>query len=734
MKKILAIVAVLIMTVSVFAQSPEKMSYQAVVRDGSNALITSTTVGMQISILQTTATGTAVYVETQTATSNTNGLVTLEIGVGTAVLGTFATIDWSAGPFFIKTETDPTGGTNYTITGTSQLLSVPYSLHTKTAENFIGNISESQISDLGNYLTSEIDSSITNEIQDLQLDSVTDILTITNNPSATAIDLSYTRHIKVVTRTELDTLSPFVGYLVYNSTDDVTLMWNGLNWIQLSDNCFPQPTNAIAGPDQFITSSSTATTLSGNTPTEGTGTWTIISGSGGSFVNANDPTTTFTGTSCTNYTLVWEIATACSQTTDTLNISFNATPTNATAGNDQIFTSSSTSTILNANSPTTGIGTWTIISGSGGSFVNANDPTTSFTGTSCTNYTLVWEIATACYQTTDTVNISFNATPTNATAGSDQIFTSSSTSTILNANSPTTGIGTWTIISGSGGSFVNANDPTTSFTGTSCTSYSLVWEIATACYQTTDTVNISFLESPIIANAGSDIYSPSSTTVNLNGNNPTPSSGVWTVVSGTGGSFSNSNNYNSTFTGNNNETYILRWTTSNFCTSTYDDVKVYIGNVVGQYNYGGVIIYVDGSGNNGLVCDINDQSTSAQWGCYGTLIPGANGTAIGTGEQNMLDIVGNCSTTGIAADICYNYTNVYNDWFLPSNNELNEIYLNLLDINASIIINGGTPINGTYWSSSQNNSTFAYMLNFSNGSLGSARKNLTHKVRAIRAF
>jgi len=649
MKKILAIVAVLIMTVSVFAQSPEKMSYQAVVRDGSNALITSTTVGMQISILQTTATGTAVYVETQTATSNTNGLVTLEIGVGTAVLGTFATIDWSAGPFFIKTETDPTGGTNYTITGTSQLLSVPYSLHTKTAENFIGNISESQISDLGNYLTSEIDSSITNEIQDLQLDSVTDILTITNNPSATAIDLSYTRHIKVVTRTELDTLSPFVGYLVYNSTDDVTLMWNGLNWIQLSDNCFPQPTNAIAGPDQFITSSSTATTLSGNTPTEGTGTWTIISGSGGSFVNANDPTTTFTGTSCTNYTLVWEIATACSQTTDTLNISFNATPTNATAGSDQIFTSSSTSTILNANSPTTGIGTWTIISGSGGSFVNANDPTTSFTGTSCTNYTLVWEIATACYQTTDTVNISF-------------------------------------------------------------------------------------LESPIIANAGSDIYSPSSTTVNLNGNNPTPSSGVWTVVSGTGGSFSNSNNYNSTFTGNNNETYILRWTTSNFCTSTYDDVKVYIGNVVGQYNYGGVIIYVDGSGNNGLVCDINDQSTSAQWGCYGTLIPGANGTAIGTGEQNMLDIVGNCSTTGIAADICYNYTNVYNDWFLPSNNELNEIYLNLLDINASIIINGGTPINGTYWSSSQNNSTFAYMLNFSNGSLGSARKNLTHKVRAIRAF
>lgn len=140
MKKIITIFAALFITANVFAQSPEKMSYQAVVRDGSNNLVTSTAVGMQISILQGSTSGTAVYVETQTPTSNANGLVSLEIGGGTVVSGDFTTIDWANGPYFIKTETDPSGGTNYTITGTSQFLSVPYALHAKIADSINGGI------------------------------------------------------------------------------------------------------------------------------------------------------------------------------------------------------------------------------------------------------------------------------------------------------------------------------------------------------------------------------------------------------------------------------------------------------------------------------------------------------------------------------------------------------------------------------------------------------------------
>jgi len=112
-----------------FAQAPQKMSYQAVIRDGSNALVQSQSVGMQISILQGSITGTAVYVETHSAVTNSNGLVSIEIGGGAVTSGSFATIDWANGPFFVKTETDPAGGTNYTITGTSQLLSVPYAMY-----------------------------------------------------------------------------------------------------------------------------------------------------------------------------------------------------------------------------------------------------------------------------------------------------------------------------------------------------------------------------------------------------------------------------------------------------------------------------------------------------------------------------------------------------------------------------------------------------------------------------
>ena len=177
MKNILTTVIALLIIGNLWAQAPNKMSYQALVRDGSNELVIDQPVGMQISILKGSIWGSAVYVETQTPTTNFNGLVSLEIGSGTLVWGDFTTIDWSAGPYFIKTETDPTGGTNYTITGTNQLMSVPYALHANTADSIVGGTS-----------FTEVDGSVTNEIQDLQL--IGNMLSLTNNGSATTIDLS----------------------------------------------------------------------------------------------------------------------------------------------------------------------------------------------------------------------------------------------------------------------------------------------------------------------------------------------------------------------------------------------------------------------------------------------------------------------------------------------------------------------------------------------------------------
>ncbi|HPR59198.1 MAG TPA: FISUMP domain-containing protein, partial [Bacteroidales bacterium] len=117
------------------AQAPQKISYQCVIRDASGGLVRSQTVGIRISILQGSAEGTAVYVETHTPETNVNGLATIEVGNGTLLTGTFSSLDWSNSPYFLKVETDPAGGNSYSIAGTSEIMSVPYALHAKTAES-----------------------------------------------------------------------------------------------------------------------------------------------------------------------------------------------------------------------------------------------------------------------------------------------------------------------------------------------------------------------------------------------------------------------------------------------------------------------------------------------------------------------------------------------------------------------------------------------------------------------
>lgn len=157
MKKVFAILTSLLLTLTLWAQIPDRMSYQAVIRDADNAVVVNQQVGMRISIVSGEVDGFVAYAETQTPTINNNGLVSIQIGTGLILLDDFSSIDWTSSIFFIKTEIDITGGTNYTITGISQLLSVPYAFHSKSSEEFSGSIGESQIYNLKNYLTEESD-------------------------------------------------------------------------------------------------------------------------------------------------------------------------------------------------------------------------------------------------------------------------------------------------------------------------------------------------------------------------------------------------------------------------------------------------------------------------------------------------------------------------------------------------------------------------------------------------
>jgi uncharacterized protein (TIGR02145 family) len=136
MKKYFLTTLFFLLTITSFlmAQTPERMSYQSVLRDAQNRLVTNRMVGVQISILQNSPTGDAVYVERQSPTTNAHGLVTVVIGTGQVISGSMATIQWENGTYYIRMQIDLNGGSNYTYTNTNQVLTVPYAFHAKTAE------------------------------------------------------------------------------------------------------------------------------------------------------------------------------------------------------------------------------------------------------------------------------------------------------------------------------------------------------------------------------------------------------------------------------------------------------------------------------------------------------------------------------------------------------------------------------------------------------------------------
>lgn len=175
MKKLLMCLVVIPMALSAFTQSPQKMNYQCIVRNESGVLMIYQSIGLKISILQYSSTGTVVYQEIYDPNpkTNANGLVSIEIGSGSPNTGVFSTINWSNGPYFLKTEIDPAGGTNYTIVGTSQLLSVPYALYAKTSEtssNVEGlkqqiKILEDNLIEAGTYKLTDIDGNQYNTVK-----------------------------------------------------------------------------------------------------------------------------------------------------------------------------------------------------------------------------------------------------------------------------------------------------------------------------------------------------------------------------------------------------------------------------------------------------------------------------------------------------------------------------------------------------------------------------------------
>ncbi|MFN5372663.1 MAG: fibrobacter succinogenes major paralogous domain-containing protein [Bacteroidia bacterium] len=152
MKNLLILISFYCIAFTALAQAPQKFSYQAVIRNAGNQLVANQFVGIKISILQGTITGSAVYTETHNLLTNANGLATLEIGGGTLLSGNFSNINWANGPYFIKTETDVNGGANYTINATHQLLSVPYALYSNNVTSSVSNAGDTLFIGSSHYI------------------------------------------------------------------------------------------------------------------------------------------------------------------------------------------------------------------------------------------------------------------------------------------------------------------------------------------------------------------------------------------------------------------------------------------------------------------------------------------------------------------------------------------------------------------------------------------------------
>jgi hypothetical protein len=176
--------------------------------------------------------------------------------------------------------------------------------------------------------------------------------------------------------------------------------------------------------------------------------------------------------------------------------------------------------------------------------------------------------------------------------------------------------------------------------------------------------------------------------------------------------------------GNTYERFVWAYTPcGNSAPTLLTATLVYIGQAFG----GGVVFYINGSGQHGLISATIDQSPNyISWGCYGTEIGGTS-TAFGAGQANTTAIVNGCSTPGIPARLCDELVlGGYSDWYMPSKDELDTMFVKQTIIGGF----GGK----TYWCSSENGGTLAWVESFIVGTKWFVRKKQAYSVRAIRSF
>ena len=352
----------------------------------------------------------------------------------------------------------------------------------------------------------------------------------------------------------------------------------------------PIPTIANAGTDQNLCNNTT-TTLSGNTPVAGNGTWTLVSGPNSpTLTNASSPNTSVTGLIAGTYIFDWSIASSpCNTSSDQLQITIAPNPTTANAGTDQNLCNNTTAS-LTGNTPVSGNGIWSFVSGPNSpSITNSSSTNTTVTGLVAGTYIFDWTIASSpCSASSDQTQIIIDPLPTVSNAGPDQNICANGVS--LWGNTPINGNGLWTFVAGPGVPVINnATNALASVTGmNSAGAYTFVWTISSgSCQSSTDTVVISTTATSIASNAGNN-QTICSQSASLSGNVPSSGNGIWSLYSGPGtATFTNASSASSSVTVSVSGTYEFEWTISNPpCASSTDIVQVIFDTLPSVANAG----------------------------------------------------------------------------------------------------------------------------------------------------
>jgi hypothetical protein len=569
------------------AQAPLGIPYQSVIRNGSGALIINQAIHIRFSIHDSTMLGTVVYQEIHTITTTNLGMVTVVIGQGAPLTGSFSAVQWGSGAKFMQVELDAAGGSNYTDLGTQQMMSVPYALHA------------------GNGL-----------------------------PNG-------------------------------NNIGDI-LSWNGYQWVSTSISTIPQTPMAVGMQYQG-------------------GIIAYILQPGDPGYDPNDVKGFIAASNDQSTGIQW------------YNGSFISTGTIATAlgtGN------ANTNTIVSVQ----GAGSYAaqlchdlVLNGYSDWYLPSKDELNKL----YLNQTAIGGFATVGYWSSSE-NINDHAWFQDFYDGSQHAGNKASTTPYVRAirsfsTSNTAGVTT---------NPVSSIQQTTATCGGSVVSQGGASVTARGvCWSTTANPTVA------LSTKTTDGSGTGSFTSNITGLTPDSAYYVRAYATSSAG----------TVYGNE-----ITFTTAS---STAPALAI------GQSYQGGIIAYILQPGDpgydpnvlNGLIASPNDQSTGAEWGCYGTTISGADGTAIGTGNQNTVDIMNGCGTAGIAARLCGDLVlNGYSDWYLPSKDELNKLYLNITAI-------GGWAA-ADYWSSSEVNTISAWSQDFMDGSQGTHLAKGPYNVRAIRSF